>query len=50
MFGADAIDEHAAVQAEAVAVAVRDTVHATVTKRRRILRQLDGRRLLNRRA
>ena len=33
-------------QAEAVAVAVRDTVHRSVPKRRRVLRQLDGRRLI----
>ena len=48
MFGAGAVSERTAEQAEAVAVAVRDTVHRSVSKRRRVLRQLDGRRLIGR--
>jgi transglutaminase-like putative cysteine protease len=48
MFGADTISENTADQAEAVAVAVRDTVHRSSSKRRRVLRQLDGRRLIGR--
>ncbi len=50
MFGADAISDRTAEQAEAVAVAVRDTVHRSVSKRRRVLRQLDGRRLIGRKS
>lgn len=48
LFGTDAVTERTAEQAEAVAVAVRDTVHRSVSKRRRVLRQLDGRRLIGR--
>ncbi len=50
LFGADVVSDTTAEAAEAVAVAVRDTVHRSVSTRRRVLRQLDGRRLFTRRA
>jgi transglutaminase-like putative cysteine protease len=49
LFGPDGVSDGTAEAAEAVAVAVRDTVHRSVPMRRRILRQLDGRRLVGRR-
>ncbi|MGZ4717243.1 MAG: transglutaminase TgpA family protein [Acidimicrobiales bacterium] len=49
LFGSDAVSDTTAAAAEAVAVAVRETVHRSVSKRRRVLRQLDGRRLIGRR-
>jgi len=49
LFGADQVDDSTAAAAEQVAVAVRESVHRSVPLRRRILRQLDGRRLISRR-
>jgi transglutaminase-like putative cysteine protease len=48
LFGPGDVTDDTAVEAEAVAVAVRETVHRSVPMRRRILRQLDGRRLVGR--